>query len=173
MVNMREKAIKKLIRRNFIEMFLLIFCVIASYFIFNNNNLSASAKVAEEYSTKENSVQVMVGHNREKNTLADGSLLDTTVLTVRNPNKTEKFIEINMIIYNPQEVHIDELVVEFKDIVTDGSAAKIDQNTYKLTIYTGKIDPFGSLYDEVQIYTKNNVPQTLEYTYTVNESYYR
>lgn len=171
MVQNKTRIIDRMIRRTFIEMFLVIFAVIGSYFIFSNSNLTSSASIAEEYSNSNYDLQVMIGKN-ENDGVREKNLLDKTVLTVRNPNKTSKYVDVYLVITNPLEVDINGMVIKFRDNVVDASKAILDLNTYKIKIYSGTIDAYENLAGDVSIYS-NNYVNSMKYTFTVNESYYK
>lgn len=169
----RKRAIDRLIRRTIFEMFLLVFAVIGSYFVFNKANLSESANIAREFATGENALQVMVGRNDDAILLNNTEhLIDKTVLTVRNPNRDEKYVDIYLVIVNPSEVDLNGMYIKFMDKTTNANEAQIDLNTYKLKIYSGTIKGYESIKDEVQIYDENYT-SSMSYTFKVEESYYQ
>ncbi len=172
MIN-RKRAINRLIRKTFVEMCLLIFAVIGSYFVFSRANLSESSKIAESYSTSENALQVMVGHNDNVTYLNNGdNLIDKTILTVRNPNRGEKLVDIYLVIVNPGEVNLDGMFINYLGQITPAKEAFIDMNTYKLKIYSGKISGYENLKGDVLIYSKNYV-NSLKYTFAIEEISYK
>lgn len=171
MLQYRKKTIDKLIRRTIFEMVLVIFATVGSYFIFTESNLSASASVAQEFATGENALQVMVGKN-ESEGVREKNLVDKTLLTVRNPNKKDKYVDINLVILNPSNINVNNLYVVFNGNTIDLSNGLIEGNTYKVKIHSGLIGAYENLQEEVLIYS-NEFTDTFSYTFSVNESYYQ
>jgi len=111
---MNKKRIDRAILNYLLEIFIVIIMVIISYFVFTNTHLSETAAIAEKYDNANYNIQMTYGKTEETENaiLAYANLIDRGVLSIRNPNNSNKRVELDLI-FNGDPIYLNYIEAEY------------------------------------------------------------
>ncbi len=169
---MTEKIINKLIVKKILEIIIVILLMIFSYIIITTNNLSESAKIANEFAKTDLNAQVMYGrtHENSNNIAYYENIIDEGTLSIRNPNIHDKKVDVILVIEGPME-KIQNLDFYFDDKKIDLISAKLEDGRYKQVVGNYTLLPYQNIEKILNIKGNPYDKLDIQYTFECVESF--
>lgn len=157
--------IDKMIIRCVFEILLLIVFLVVSYKGFTGGKLSQASQIAAISARESRDVQAVYTYGRNDDS-ADSTLVDSGLLALKNPNKTDRQVGIYMQIRKMNDVNIDDFIITVDDEVVEPGMILNMQDFYEFNIGDYSLDGYEYKPIKLKINTKGD-KKTIEYAIRV------
>lgn len=171
-MNISKKGINRLIFKSFMEIVIVLSVLIASYIVFNTNNLYSYADYIEENRDKE--FNVMVNYNQSNKDLSDilyiENLLNKGELSIKNPNKNNKKLNIYLLIEENQNINFAGMEIDINGKKLSLENIKKVDDKYILLLDNVNLKGYEDKYLTISLLGDPYINDNFEYSFMVENS---